>query len=821
MQKLKREAQIFKSNSALAVRVAAVSVVLLVLSLSCITIMRGSIPWRTTLGAANPEVLENDHPRLFFGPGDIPSLRAKAATTHQEIWIPIRDYVDSQLGTSPPSSAPPDGDLDTYRNFGNQLIAFAFACVISEEAGRCDLAKTYLLTYASWGQWGEDNHRDLGHAHMLLGNAIAYDWLYPILTPTERQTVRGSLAGWAHKMYEASAGPHETAWSNWWRKAYVQNHYWINHSALGMAGLGLLGEDDGAQMWIDQASSRMSRVRYILNGIQDGSWHESIPYQSYALTMSLPFMVNLRELQETDILPHAYLRNYPYWRVYNHIPNSTQFVLGYGDWSWSNAYRPQVLLRFTASEYGNGFAEWMALQLVAAKGRLRDVWSAPWYVFEFFYYDPTVAAQTPTDLELVREFLDLEGVIWRTGWDEDDLIFGLKAGAYGGRFAFDTFVAGVYPWEPPCTDTGCQLSIGHDHDDTNGFYIHRAGHWLAPETEGYMLRTSELHNTLLIDGQGQYRPPDNHYGLYPEDFVGSDGFLEATANTPDFDYVAADATRRYKNISGMEDVTRHVLFIRPDYFVMVDNVAADAAHQYDWVCHFGESVSVEGNWVRGNAGGGQILGIGVVAPQQFETTTGNDGRPYVHIRPASPADDVRFIHILYPTDDASWSTRPIVADLDDTGEAAAVRVQLNDGSGRTDDVLFTYAQPVSATAVGPYYYDGQVAAVTRRADDGLEKLFVYGGTFLTDQAMGKVLVTNLDRNEPFEATYFDHTVAVYGNKFSRVTLYAPQAQRLTINGIPWPFARSDDYITFWYTGSIRLPLILEVILREVLWANNK
>jgi hypothetical protein len=226
------------------------------------------------------------------------------------------------------------------------------------------------------------------------------------------------------------------------------------------------------------------------------------------------------------------------------------------------------------------------------------------------------------------------------------------------------------------------------------------------------------------------------------------------------------------------------------------------------VCHFGESVSVEGNWVRGNAGGGQILGVGVAAPQPFEATMGDDGRPYVHVRPASPVDDVRFIHVLYPTDDDSWIMKPTVDILDDTGEAAAVRVQMNDGSGRTDDVLFTYAQPVSATTVGPYYYDGQVAVVARGADDGLEKLFVYGGTFLTDQAMGKVLVTNLDGNEPFEVAYFDQTVAVYGNIRTEVTLYAPQAEHLTLNGVPWSFTRSDDYISF-NVKRVYLPLILK------------
>jgi hypothetical protein len=802
---LKTETHMPKPNLALAMEVAAVGVVLLVLSLSCIKTNWGSPPPPVTLGAAGAQVLADVHPRLFFGPGDVPTLQAQAATTHQEIWNPIRDYADSQLGTSPPSSAPPDGD---YRNYGDQLIPFAFACVITGEAGHCDLAKTYLLTYAAWDQWGEENWRDLGHAHMLLGNATAYDWLYDILTPAERQTVRESLAGWAHKMHEASTEPYQSSWNNWWRKSYMQNHYWINHSALGMAGLALLSEDERAQTWIDQASSRMSRMEYVLNGIEDGSWHESIPYQSYGLTLSLPFMVNLRGIQGTEILPHVYLRNYPYWRIYNHIPDSTQFILAYGDfeWSWGNAYSPQNLLRFTASEYGDGYAEWMAQRLIAANGRQASVWSTPWYVFEFLYYDPTINPEAPVDLEQARVFTDLEGVIWRTGWGEEELIFGLKTGAYGGRFASDTFTQEVYPWEPPCSDTGCELNVGHDHDDTNGFYIHRAGHWLAPESEGYGGYATAYHNALLIDGQGQYRPPYNHYGQYPEDFIGSDGFLEATANTPGFDYVAADATRRYKNIVGLEDITRHVVFIRPDYFVMLDNLAADAPHQYDWVCHFGESVSVEGNWVRGNTGGGQILGVGIASPQPFTITTGNDGCPYVRIRPASPVDDVRFIHVLYPTDDASWNTRPSVDILNDTGEAVAVRVQMNDGSGRTDDVLLTYAPPLSATAVVPYYYDGQIAVVTRGADDGLEKLFVYGGTFLEDQVMGNVLVTNLDGNEPFEAAYFDQTVAVHGNILTEVTLYAPQAQHLILNGTPWSFTRSGEYITF-VVERIYLPLI--------------
>ena len=258
--------------------------------------------------------------------------------------------------------------------------------------------------------------------------------------------------------------------------------------------------------------------------------------------------------------------------------------------------------------------------------------------------------------------------------------------------------------------------------------------------------------------------------------------------------MVADATRRYKHIAGLEDVSRHVVFVRPNYFIMLDNLAANVSHQYEWISHFGERVSVEDNWVQGSAGGGQILGIGVASPQPFEATTGDDGYPYVRVQPASPVADMRFIHILYPTDKSEWETRPGVTTLDDTGEAAAVRVQFDESNGRTDDMLLTYTPSISAKTVGPYTYDGRVAAVIRGADIELERLFVYGGTFLTDQTLGVSLVKNLDRNEPFEVVYFYQTVLVYDNIHGSVTLYAPRAKYLFVNEIPQRFTRSGDYI---------------------------
>jgi hypothetical protein len=745
-------------------------------------------------------VQANTHPRLLFKATDVPDLQTKAATTHKDIWDTVIEYTESELGTAPPAQAPANGGVNTYRYYGNKLIPFALACAVTERQDCCNLAKTYLLTYASWDQWGEDNKRDLGHAHLLLGNALAYDWIYNHLTPAERRTVRDNLADWAHKMYEASSGPKNNEWGNWWSNSYIQNHFATNHSALGIAGLALLGEDDRAQMWIDQASGRMVRLRDMLNGMEDGSWHESVNYQNYMLTTYLPFAVALRKIQGIDILPDTYLSNYPYWQIYNHLPDSTEFVFVYGDfeWDWGNGYRPQNVLRFIASEYESSFAQWLAQELAAHDTTSANQWTAPWDAFGVFYYDPSVGPLSPASLDKARVFPDLEGVILRTGWEKDDLVFALKAGTYGGRFAFETFVQEHHPWETPCVDTRCQLNIGHDHDDTNGFYLYRAGSWLAPESVGVANSETAVHNTLLVDNQGQYRPPFEASTFWrdPDAFRDADGFLEATASTRCFDYVAANATRRYKNISGLEDITRYVVFLRPDYFVMLDNVAADAAHDYEWISHFGESVSVQGNWVRGDAIDDQILGIGIAAPQPFETNNGNDGHPYVRIRPASPAADVRFINVLYPTQVSDWATRPGITMLDDTGEAVGIRVQRNDGSGLSDDILVTYAEGASTVLVSPYQYDARVSVVTRDTAGELDKLFVHGGTFLADQDGSRVLVTNLNQNEPFEAIYFDDGVVVSGDVLTEVTLYAPQAETLILNGRLQSFTRSGEFIVF-------------------------
>jgi hypothetical protein len=819
-----------------------------------------------------------NHPRLFFTQDQVPELRAKATSTHRGIWDALVAFADEGIGTKPDPVAPEDGSLNHYRNAGNRMMALALVCVVSGEEDYCQQAKNYLLTYATHDQWGEYDWRDLGLAHMLMGNALAYDWLYQRLTPEEQRLVRHNLFRFAHYMYEASTTGNQSGWRNWWSQSYVQNHYWITNSALGVTGLALLGEEDtlgcpvtpagtvnvnlragpgvdyvitgslavgaraavinsdtdasGAkwwqledgnwvrsdlvtsddtceagfrdtpQDWVDQARNRIAIGAYLLEGIADGSWHEGMAYQTYLLTMTLPFLVNLRLIEDADIFPHTYLRNYTSWRIYNHLPDTLYHILPNGDFEWDevNTRQAQNILRFAASEYDDGRAEWMAQYLIKYDGRGTNIFTAPWYVFEFLYYDPAVKAQPPDDLPLTHQFNDLEAVVWRTGWQPDDLVFGFKSGAWGGRFAFDTFTQGRFPWNENCFDGLCQLNAGHDHDDTNSFYIFKNEAWLVPEEVGNEKIDTTYHNTLLIDGQGQYRPPSDDSWRDVEDFLNSDGYLQTAVSASDFSFLAANATRRYWETEDLENFTRYVVFVAPDYFVMVDNLAAGSRHTYESTVHFGESAVVEDNWVKGNALDDQILAVGIVAPSDFDTTTGKDGQPFVRIRPAEPVEDVRLAYILYPTTEDDWNSRPDFALLDDTDRGIAIRVMRNDGSGRTEDIIIVYGSAEAKTEVGSYSFDGQVAVVRRDNNGDIESLFVYGGTELTlvesETGMPVTLVTTNMPDHVFQAQFSGDAVDVESATGAQVSLFAPSTATLTVDGQSVPYDRADNHLSF-------------------------
>ncbi|MBN2471760.1 MAG: heparinase II/III family protein, partial [Anaerolineae bacterium] len=350
-------------------------------------------------------------------------------------------------------------------------------------------------------------------------------------------------------------------------------------------------------------------------------------------------------------------------------------------------------------------------------------------------------------------------------------------------------------YEPPCHLTGCQFLIGHGHNDANGFYLYSNGSRLAPEAFGFDLDHASYHNTLLIDGQDQYHPPGNLQGQYPEYFVGSEAALAVSVAAPNHAYLLADATPRYnRTVQDLTRYARHVVFVQPGYFVMIDELAAGSSHQYEWVAHFEEGVSAEGRWLRGEGANGQLLGVNVVAPENFDVSFGTDLYPYARTRPAAAVDDTRLVHLLYPTDEAGWETRPEVTVLQNDADAVVLRVDHQDGSGRQDVIQVTLGFTGSTVRTQAFGSDARAIVVSREGDGTLRSVFMHSGSYLFDMEGDFQLVDHFTSEGVFEAVYNGQSLYLSGDVGPGVQIYAPRVQDVPVNGQEMAFIRDGNYI---------------------------
>jgi hypothetical protein len=312
---------------------------------------------------------------------------------------------------------------------------------------------------------------------------------------------------------------------------------------------------------------------------------------------------------------------------------------------------------------------------------------------------------------------------------------------------------------------------------------------------------TEYHNTLLVDGRGQYRPDNAGPSTDPAQFVGTDASIEVLGGSNSFDYLVADLTNRYRGKGSsppapgpriLDEAKRYVLFSQPDYFVMVDSLRASSPHLYEWVSHFGNSVSVEGSWVKGGAANGNVLGVSVVEPAGFVTDTGNDGKPYVRIRPSvGEVANARFVTVLFPTSQGKWNQKPDVSLIGDNGQAIGVRVGLNG----IQDHLVNYSG-AQTFVLGDYSYDGLTASVVKDPNGNLSRVFLAHGSHLSDSGGTRTLLQATATATSLEVDYAGPITRITGDSYQGARIYAPAADagQVTVNGQPASASRDGDYI---------------------------
>lgn len=173
------------------------------------------------------------------------------------------------------------------------------------------------------------------------------------------------------------------------------------------------------------------------------------------------------------------------------------------------------------------------------------------------WHDPTVTPTPPTDRATLRRFPDMDIVSARSDWSGDEALVVFKCGPCIGRKAVQEF-----SYDP---------GGGHVHPDANHFVVFGQGEWLIRD-DGYHAKWTGQHNTLLIDGNGQLGEGAQWFqGSIPLRLRSRPRIVRA-GSAPGLDHIAGDATEAYPAASGLKRFVRHLLFVKPNVLIVVDDV---------------------------------------------------------------------------------------------------------------------------------------------------------------------------------------------------------------------------------------------------------
>ncbi|MHC4167342.1 MAG: DUF4962 domain-containing protein [Planctomycetota bacterium] len=516
-----------------------------------------------------------EHPRLLFPKARLPQVKASLGTTRREAFEDLMHIAEAALSLE--LMKKPDFDrFDRRTEYAARRVAYRQAYLEFtriHNRGMVPLALAYLMTgqqkygLAAKGHllnlldWETDGIASLESSFDEIGLRIertaaqTYDWLYDLLSDSERRAVRRMLLDHGDLMY-----------------ARLRERDFLNHSGSSHDGRLpgyliefsiALAEEPRARDWLDYAVKALLTVYPHWAG-EDGGWAEGV---SYSLSYNDRFITPLQSLYAAtgyDLWQKSFFRKFRHFLIYNVAPKGEILPFGDGEDKDITDRGDELIsvMRFHAARYNDPTARW---------------WVG---LFEGREYNPerfgamhrlilpdTVVSAAPGGLPSDRVF---RGVGWAalhsdlTSPDEDLMVM-FKSSPFG--------------------------AVSHSHADQNSFAIMKGGRALAipggkrypqhgsPFHEQYV-QQSLAHNVLLVNGEGQI----NHDGS-------RGGRILDFRSTPHIGYVAGDAQECYG--APVERYVRHVALIRPSLVLVVDDLEASEPVEIEWLMHAKERLELD------------------------------------------------------------------------------------------------------------------------------------------------------------------------------------------------------------------------------------
>lgn len=410
---------------------------------------------------------------------------------------------------------------------------------------------------------------------------------------------------------------------------------------LGQLSIAFLDEIPEARGWLEYVVQLAFAV-YPAWGGESGGYSEGLGYWSAYMSWVFDFFDALKVATSLDLYMKPYFRNTGYFALYAGYPGTgTPFSDGQNSLVGSGQ---AAVMSQLARVHQNGYFRWYAEQLGSSERST---------VFSLLFPSSNPPAQAPVDLPDARWFSDVGWVSLHKDLAalKDNMVFTFKSSPMG--------------------------TASHSHSDQNAFVLYAYGDGVAISTGLYPWSRSPHHdqwtnqtlskNSILIDGRGQST----------FDFSAK-GEILGLFHSSIYDYTAGEAVVSYKN-PNLTRYSRHVFYIRPDLFLLVDDVRAKNPVQIDWLYHSTFKITWDEEKQEAHtAGNNAEMDLWLMRPHDFTVSISDKYVP--------------------PPEAASWN---------DTWHMTATLPEK-----RSEEIIVSVLAPRKKGAVGPYVEDGQVTQIS-------------------------------------------------------------------------------------------------------------
>lgn len=425
----------------------------------------------------------------------------------------------------------------------NRLLEKAFTCgfvyLISGEKEIGEFGVKALLSVSGWDIYGATSYKNQDQVHRMIAykSAMAYDWLYDLMSEDERvkvrEMVRERVKVMEYLLGSLKASPYDS-------------HGWTAFGFIGICAIALFGEVPEAEGWLKAVVPAYSAILPPWS-YEDGGWAQGTGYWTGSTGTNKEFMDILIAADIINLYNKAWAKHEYLWSLYA-IPyemygtfgNSSAYGLA-NDSSKTTMYRDACYAKNTAA---NGLAK-----------RWGKIGTS-----QYFNYNVTRAEDcesTSVDAyPLSHEFKDIGWITFSNDIRSPESVFmTFKSSPYG--------------------------SFNHSHADQNAFVLQAYGDRLAVNAgyydaycskhdSGFTRRTIAHNSVTLGKSRGQ-----KDMSMY------ANGELNAYLTHPDFDLGGGEAKNAYEG--ALERFDRSVIYLRPDIFVIIDDLkSAGEPCEFEW-----------------------------------------------------------------------------------------------------------------------------------------------------------------------------------------------------------------------------------------------